>query len=95
MGMGKVKWSHLNVQLREIDFDTRIAKSKVRHLIITVLLQCQSCCCVFAMKPFVLREVSLFTYESVTRLSPSRDCSCICSTQHVLLWQCAYSLQCH
>jgi hypothetical protein len=43
MGMGKVKWSHLNVQLREIDFDTRIAKSKVsRHIIIvTELLQCQ------------------------------------------------------
>ena len=27
--MGRVKWSHLNVQLRQIDFDTRIAKSKV------------------------------------------------------------------
>jgi hypothetical protein len=40
MGMGKVKWSHLNVQLREIDFDTRIAKSKVSH-IANVLLLCQ------------------------------------------------------
>jgi hypothetical protein len=42
MGMGKVKWSHLNVQLREIDFDTRIAKSKVRHHIVhAILLLCQ------------------------------------------------------